>query len=73
LEALFVSTGVVAPAESAKTQLLARLLATRLHAPVPVVLGIVVATLAHHAFAGALGTTLGMLIANVPVVFAATR
>jgi putative Ca2+/H+ antiporter (TMEM165/GDT1 family) len=57
LEAFLVSTGVVALAEIGdKTQLLALLLATRLRAPVPIVLGIVVATLANHAFAGAVGT-----------------
>jgi putative Ca2+/H+ antiporter (TMEM165/GDT1 family) len=59
LEALLVSTGFVALAEIGdKTQLLALLLATRLRAPVPIVLGIVVATLANHAFAGAIGTWL---------------
>lgn len=57
MEALFVSTGVVALAEIGdKTQLLALLLATRLRAPIPIVFGIVVATLANHAFAGAVGT-----------------
>jgi Ca2+/H+ antiporter, TMEM165/GDT1 family len=57
MEALLVSTGVVALAEIGdKTQLLALLLATRLRAPFPIVLGIVVATLANHAFAGAVGT-----------------
>jgi len=59
LEALLVSTGVVALAEIGdKTQLLALLLATRLRAPIPIVLGIVVATLANHAFAGAVGAWL---------------
>ena len=59
LEALLVSTGVVALAEIGdKTQLLALLLATRLRAPLPIVLGIVVATLANHALAGAVGTWL---------------
>jgi putative Ca2+/H+ antiporter (TMEM165/GDT1 family) len=59
LEALLVSTGVVALAEIGdKTQLLALLLATRLRAPLPIVLGIMVATLANHAFAGAVGTWL---------------
>ena len=59
MEALLVSAGVVALAEIGdKTQLLALLLATRLRAPVPIVLGIVVATLANHALAGAVGTWL---------------
>ena len=63
MEALLVSTGVVALAEIGdKTQLLALLLATRLRAPVPIVLGIVVATLANHAFAGAVGTWIVHLV-----------
>ena len=45
MEALLVSTGVVALAEIGdKTQLLALLLATRYRAPIPIVLGIFVAT-----------------------------
>ena len=63
MEALLVSTGVVALAEIGdKTQLLALLLSTRLRAPVPIVLGIVVATLANHAFAGAVGTWIVHLV-----------
>jgi putative Ca2+/H+ antiporter (TMEM165/GDT1 family) len=63
VEALLVSTGVVALAEIGdKTQLLALLLASRLRAPLPIVLGIVVATLANHAFAGAVGNWLVTLI-----------
>jgi putative Ca2+/H+ antiporter (TMEM165/GDT1 family) len=59
LEALLVSAGVVALAEIGdKTQLLALLLATRFRKPVPIVLGIFVATLANHAFASALGNWL---------------
>jgi putative Ca2+/H+ antiporter (TMEM165/GDT1 family) len=59
LEALLVSTGVVALAEIGdKTQLLALLLATRFKRPWPVVLGILVATLANHAFASAVGAWL---------------
>jgi putative Ca2+/H+ antiporter (TMEM165/GDT1 family) len=59
LEALLVSTGVVALAEIGdKTQLLALLLATRLRAPTAIVCGIVVATLANHALAGAAGSWL---------------
>ena len=41
-----------------KTQLLALLLATRFRAPWPIVLGILVATLANHALAGAVGAWL---------------
>jgi Ca2+/H+ antiporter, TMEM165/GDT1 family len=57
LDALLVSAGIVAVVEIGdKTQLLALLLATQLRAPIPIVAGIVAATLANHAFAGATGT-----------------
>ncbi len=56
LEALFVSTGVVALAEIGdKTQLLAFILAARFKKPVPIILGILGATLVNHGLAGALG------------------
>ena len=56
MEAFLVSTGIVAIGEMGdKTQLLALLLAARFRKPVPIVLGILVATLANHAMAGALG------------------
>jgi putative Ca2+/H+ antiporter (TMEM165/GDT1 family) len=59
LEALLVSTGVVALAEIGdKTQLLALLLVARLRAPWPIVWGIAAATLANHALAGAVGVWL---------------
>ena len=59
MEALLVSAGVVALAEIGdKTQLLALLLAARFRAPVPVILGILTATLANHLAAGAVGTLL---------------
>ena len=59
MEALLVSAGVVALAEIGdKTQLLALLLATRFRKPVPIVLGIFVATLANHAGASAIGSWL---------------
>ena len=55
-QAFIVSTGVVALGEIGdKTQLLALLLAARFRRPVPIILGILVATLANHALAGALG------------------
>lgn len=55
-EALFVSTGVVALAEIGdKTQLLALVLAAKFRKPVPIVLGIFVATLLNHGIAGAVG------------------
>lgn len=56
MESLFVSIGVVALAEIGdKTQLLAFLLATRFKKPVPIIAGILVATILNHALAGALG------------------
>ena len=54
MEALLVSTGIVALAEIGdKTQLLAFILATKFRRPLPIVLGILVATLVNHGFAGA--------------------
>jgi Ca2+/H+ antiporter, TMEM165/GDT1 family len=56
LEAFLISTGVVALGEMGdKTQLLAMLLAARFKRPMPIILGILVATLANHALAGAVG------------------
>ena len=57
MEAFLISTGIVALAEMGdKTQLLSLLLAARFRRPWPIVLGILVATLANHALAGALGS-----------------
>jgi len=56
VEALFISTGVVALAEIGdKTQLLAFILAARFKKPVPIIAGIFCATIVNHALAGALG------------------
>ncbi len=56
IEAFTVSTGVVALGEMGdKTQLLALLLAARWRRPLPIVAGILVATLANHGLAGAAG------------------
>ncbi len=56
MEAFFVSTGIVALGEMGdKTQLLALLLAARFRKPLPIIAGILVATLANHAAAGWLG------------------
>jgi len=56
MESLFVSTGVVALAEIGdKTQLLAFILAARFKKPVPIIAGILLATLVNHGLAGALG------------------
>jgi Ca2+/H+ antiporter, TMEM165/GDT1 family len=60
VEAFFISAGVVALAEIGdKTQLLAILLATRFRAPLPVILGILAATLFNHTLAAWLGTYIG--------------
>ena len=56
MESLLVSTSVVALAEIGdKTQLLAFILAARFRKPVPIVAGILCATLVNHGLAGALG------------------
>jgi putative Ca2+/H+ antiporter (TMEM165/GDT1 family) len=58
-EPFLVSTGVVALGEMGdKTQLLALLLAARFRQPWTIVAGILVATVANHAVAAALGTWL---------------
>jgi putative Ca2+/H+ antiporter (TMEM165/GDT1 family) len=56
MESLYVSTGVVALAEIGdKTQLLAFILAARFKKPIPIIMGILAATLINHGLAGALG------------------
>lgn len=56
MESFLVSTGVVALAEIGdKTQLLAFILAARFKKPLPIMLGILVATLINHGLAGLLG------------------
>lgn len=56
MEAFLIATGVVALAEIGdKTQLLAFLLAAKFRKPWPIIAGILLATLANHALAGALG------------------
>ena len=56
MEAFLISTGIVALAEIGdKTQLLAFMLAAKFRRPWPIIGGILVATLANHALAGALG------------------
>jgi putative Ca2+/H+ antiporter (TMEM165/GDT1 family) len=58
MEAFFVSTGIVALAEMGdKTQLLSLVLAARFGRPWPILWGILVATLANHALAGAVGAS----------------
>lgn len=66
MEAFWISTGIVTLAEMGdKTQLLALLLAARFRKPWPIVWGILVATLANHALAGALGAWVTTVIGPV--------
>ena len=63
MECFLVSTGIVALAEIGdKTQLLAFILAAKFRKPVPIILGILVATIANHAMAGALGAWITSLM-----------
>jgi Ca2+/H+ antiporter, TMEM165/GDT1 family len=63
MESLLVSTGVVALAEIGdKTQLLAFILAARFKRPVPIILGILAATLVNHGLAGALGAWITSMV-----------
>lgn len=64
MEAFLVSTGIVALAEIGdKTQLLAFILAAKFRKPLPIIVGILLATIANHAFAGALGAWITSLLA----------
>ncbi|WP_233160725.1 TMEM165/GDT1 family protein [Aquitalea sp. ASV11] len=59
MQSFLVSTGVVALAEIGdKTQLLSLILAARYRKPVPIILGILLATLVNHAGAGGVGAWL---------------
>lgn len=63
MEALFVSTALVALAEMGdKTQLLSFVLAAKLKRPWPIIGGIFVATLANHFLAGWVGAWLATLV-----------
>jgi Ca2+/H+ antiporter, TMEM165/GDT1 family len=63
MESFLVSTGIVALAEIGdKTQLLAFVLAAKFRKPLPIVLGILAATVANHAGAAALGTWITALM-----------
>jgi len=58
-----ISTGVVALAEIGdKTQLLALVLAARFRKPLPIIAGILVATLVNHALAGAVGAAIAAAV-----------
>lgn len=64
MEAFLISTGIVALAEIGdKTQLLAFILAAKFRKPLPIILGILLATIANHAFAGALGSWITSIFA----------
>jgi putative Ca2+/H+ antiporter (TMEM165/GDT1 family) len=70
LESLLVSTAIVAAAEMGdKTQLLSFVLAAKLKRPVPIVLGILVATLANHFLAGWIGAWLATLVSPTTLRF----
>jgi putative Ca2+/H+ antiporter (TMEM165/GDT1 family) len=63
LQSFFVSTSVVALAEIGdKTQLLSLVLAVRYRKPLPIVLGVLVATLVNHAGAGGIGAWLSNVL-----------
>jgi putative Ca2+/H+ antiporter (TMEM165/GDT1 family) len=63
MEALFLSTSVVALAEMGdKTQLLSFVLAAKLNHRMAIIIGIFFATLANHFFAGSVGAWLASLI-----------
>jgi putative Ca2+/H+ antiporter (TMEM165/GDT1 family) len=63
MEAFLISTGIVALAEIGdKTQLLAFLLAAKFRKPWPIIAGILVATLANHGLAGALGAWITAMV-----------
>jgi Ca2+/H+ antiporter, TMEM165/GDT1 family len=63
VNSFLVSAAVVAIAEIGdKTQLLALVLAAKFRKPIPIILGILVATLANHAAAAAIGTWLTRVV-----------
>ena len=63
MDAFLVSTSVVVLAEIGdKTQLLAFILAAKFRKPVPIILGILAATLVNHGFAGAVGSWITSMV-----------
>jgi putative Ca2+/H+ antiporter (TMEM165/GDT1 family) len=65
METILISAGLVAIAEIGdKTQLLALILATRFRRPVPIILGILAATIANHALAATAGFYLSRIFAG---------
>ena len=68
MESLLVPTGVVALAEIGdKTQLLAFILAARFKRPLPIIMGILAATVVNHGLAGALGAWITATV-NPPIL-----
>ena len=62
-QSFLVSTSVVALAEIGdKTQLLSLVLAARYRKPIPIALGVLVATIVNHAGAGGIGTLLSSVL-----------
>ena len=60
MEAFLISTTIVGLAEIGdKTQILSLILAARFQRPVPIIFGILFATIANHAAAGLTGALLG--------------
>ncbi|MGN6498002.1 MAG: TMEM165/GDT1 family protein [Tsuneonella sp.] len=71
MDAILTSAAVVALAEIGdKTMLLAIVLATRFRKPLPIILGILVATLANHGIAAFLGQSIAGLLAGPAFRFA---
>ncbi|WP_293765838.1 TMEM165/GDT1 family protein [uncultured Aquitalea sp.] len=65
MQSFLVSTGVVALAEIGdKTQLLSLILAARYRKPLPIILGIFVATMVNHAGAGGVGAWLSSALST---------
>lgn len=63
MQAFLVSLGVVAVSEIGdKTQLLALMLSARFRKPLPIIFGIIVATLFNHALAGAFGSWIAEMV-----------
>ncbi|MGL4604268.1 MAG: TMEM165/GDT1 family protein, partial [Iodobacter sp.] len=66
IDTFLISTGVVAVAEIGdKTQLLALILAARFRRPLPIILGIFVATVLNHFAAGWIGQQVAGMISPV--------
>ena len=69
-ETFLVSSGIVALAEMGdKTQLLALLLAARYRKPIPIILGILVATLANHFLAAGVGYQVALLFSEATLLW----